>query len=213
MPYLTPDTPADNYVCRGFRIPQELSQYFTGAIRELLNLWNWEEFGTLTPEETVALFQIVIDNEEPCMLAMVGMIMASPIAVLNDKFLPCEGQTLDKDDYPELWEIWDPTRRSETQLQLPDLTDRMIVHDGIYNAFWQQGGANLTTLNLLQMPQHTHTIQYGYGPGLTPGFAPAGPPASYPIATPETTSPAGGTNYFDNRSEYMALKWVICVTP
>lgn len=58
MPYLTPDTPPDETVCRLMVIPKD-SHWLAlvdGAFTELVKKYNWELFGTYTPEETSQKF-------------------------------------------------------------------------------------------------------------------------------------------------------------
>jgi hypothetical protein len=59
MPYLTPDSPpAGEFFCRVLRVPATPAflALIDGAITELCKAHNFEQFGTLTPEETAELF-------------------------------------------------------------------------------------------------------------------------------------------------------------
>lgn len=59
MPYLTPDTAPGNTRCRVLIIPddKEWLALVTGALSELTHAYNFEEFGTATPEETAQAFR------------------------------------------------------------------------------------------------------------------------------------------------------------
>lgn len=59
MPYLTPDTAPGSTRCRVLIIPddKEWLALVTGALSELTHAYNFEEFGTATPEETAQAFR------------------------------------------------------------------------------------------------------------------------------------------------------------
>lgn len=64
MPYLTPEDIPEGDVCRPLSIPAstEWLALFSGALTELTKPYNWEKFGTLTVDETIAKMQSIIDN-------------------------------------------------------------------------------------------------------------------------------------------------------
>lgn len=62
MPYLTPDAIPEDAICRPLFIPDDTSwlAIVSGALTELTKVWNWEQFGTLTPEQCVERMQLMI---------------------------------------------------------------------------------------------------------------------------------------------------------
>lgn len=62
MPYLTPDSPLgeNQWV---YTIPDTIKPLFIGALCDLIELNHWEQFGTLTPEQTIALVEAVLASE------------------------------------------------------------------------------------------------------------------------------------------------------
>lgn len=63
MPYLTPDDPPASYVTITVEIPDDVIWYslFFGALTELLNVLNFEQFGDLTPLETTQIWEDIIE--------------------------------------------------------------------------------------------------------------------------------------------------------
>lgn len=63
MPYLTPDSIPEGEICRPLSIPASTAwlALVSGALTELTKPYNWQQFGSLTVEETVAKMQEIID--------------------------------------------------------------------------------------------------------------------------------------------------------
>jgi len=63
MPYLTPDEIPEGDICRPLSIPasSDWLAFFGGALTELTKTYNWEQFGSLTVDETVEKMQEIID--------------------------------------------------------------------------------------------------------------------------------------------------------
>jgi hypothetical protein len=64
MPYLTPDTAPSDTICRSLVIPNDWRwiSIVNGALSELMYERRFEQFGTATPEETAAVFQVMVDD-------------------------------------------------------------------------------------------------------------------------------------------------------
>jgi hypothetical protein len=73
MPYLTPDETSDTYAPFIVYMPVDETgipifgalAIFKGALLELTESSNYEQFGTLTPDEIAAIFQTVWDLTFP----------------------------------------------------------------------------------------------------------------------------------------------------
>lgn len=64
MPYLTPDSIPEDGDCRPLSIPAS-SEWFalvSGALTELLKPYNWVQFGAVSVEDTIARFQVMVDQ-------------------------------------------------------------------------------------------------------------------------------------------------------
>jgi len=70
MPYLTPEEIPESTTCRALLIPDspEWLAIFSGALTELLMLWNWQQEGAVTVDQAIEVATSVIDQyyEEPC---------------------------------------------------------------------------------------------------------------------------------------------------
>jgi microcystin-dependent protein len=210
--WLTTDAPTGFKTCRRFRVPIELNPAFTGALGLLTDPENWEKFGDKSPGDMAALSFEVLNDEAVCMdTRIVGAIVAWPSDILPGNLVECDGSTLARVDYPELWEVWPSSHKSDTSLTLPDLRNRFIV--GVDpETDWNTGGAPSVTLTPDQLPAHTHSIANGYGPGTTGGYL-GEIPALVPAPTPETTTSAGGSQAHENRPPFMALRWCVVALP
>jgi hypothetical protein len=64
MPYLTPDTPPDDTICLQVVLPNDVGWIgiFKGAVSELIKTYNFELFGSYTPEQTASRFLEIYDD-------------------------------------------------------------------------------------------------------------------------------------------------------
>ncbi len=132
MGYLTPETiPADT-ICRVLFIPndEQLLANVLGAVRELTFPSNWQPFGAVTPENAAAamfdMFDLLASNIGAC--RMIGEIIAyaGTTSPDTDKWLPCDGSSLLRADYPDLFTVIGTTYGSVdgTHFNIPDLQGR-----------------------------------------------------------------------------------------
>lgn len=64
MPWLTPDSIPEGDTCRPLSIPSDSIwlALVSGALTELTQKYNWQQFGSLTVDETVAKMQEIVDS-------------------------------------------------------------------------------------------------------------------------------------------------------
>ncbi len=64
MPYLTPDSPPDDTRCFRLSVPNDITWIgiVKGALSELIKAYNFEKFGSATPEETAGRFLQMYDE-------------------------------------------------------------------------------------------------------------------------------------------------------
>lgn len=144
----------------------------------------------------------------------------------------CNGQTLPISQYQALFSLLGTSYGGDgvTTFALPDLQGRVPIHAGTgaglspYSV-GQKGGVESVSLNVTQMPAHTHQINT-YDNATTPpveksptGNILGGPTkfASYATEAPNSTlsansvTPQGGSTPHTNLQPFLVLNWVICL--
>ena len=207
---LTPDTAPAGYYSRRVLIPADTEwlAIVSGALLELQYAYNFEQFGTATPDETAARFAVMLgDFLNQGNNYMIGTIFAYANNTLPDYALLCDGSIHDKDDYPLLYDAISPDFHiSASQFVLPDLRNRFIVGSGDDYAVGDSGGADSVTLDETQIPAHTHSEITAVTTAITIG---AGAPAPSAIPGVGFTGTAGGGLPHENRPPFYALVWGI----
>lgn len=234
MPFLTGNSTSPGYACRILRIPGDLQfmMAVTGALRELVFSYNWEEFGEMTPEECAAAALEMFEDfvEAKCMI--VGAIFPTLIHPDNlpDWLLPLTGGTYNRADYPELWQVIDnilPQLTTETQFTLPNLAEntRLPVPSGsggntLPHFSFNLSGSWFRTLTIDHLPSHTH-VDAGHAHTeiqATTTIVDTGLEVPVPAATVSAGStgvaqadiqPTGGGQNFDIRFPYFACPFVV----
>ncbi len=205
--WLTPDSAPAATRCRRILIPDDPAwlALVSGALVELTKPENWEQFGTVTPEEAADRAQVMfleyLDAE-----CMIGTVQAYITQNPPSNCLACDGQIYQRQDYPLLYERINPALRVTQDLfQVPDLRDRFIYGAGVL-APLDTGGAADHTLTAAEMPTHNHTTQphthidsghshwYNNSAGVTLlVVAPGEVPALAPNFLPAMTNPASAS--------------------
>lgn len=166
--WLTTD-PATGYICRRLLIPNSLDflAIVTGAINELIYAYNFEQYGSLTPDEMAAIFQIMfdqfcLDQDQEC--RMIGEIItfASDVSP-NTNWLSCDGNSLLRTDYPDLFTVIGTTFGAVdgTHFSLPDLQGRVPIGDGTGSgltprALGDSFGEETHVLTTSELAAHSH---------------------------------------------------------
>jgi len=184
---------------------------------------NWEQAGTTTIESAVNAAQDAYWSAT----RMIGMIIPIATSTLPDNVLLCDGRTLARVDYPELYlALDDAFIVDEDYLKLPDLRGRAIIGAGQGTGLTERnvsdtGGEEAHTLSSGEMPVHAHT-DLGHihsthahlsGLALAPGELPVALPA---VANLEATSSgnaaiqnAGSGNAHNTMPPFVAIKYGI----
>lgn len=200
MPYHTPDTAPSDTVCRVIQIPNDpvWLALVDGALSELTKVWNWEEFGDLTPDEAAEQFSDIFwdYHGSECTVIPVGMI--APFADLNGamppKWLYCDNRLVLRASYPELFAVCGSQyggNDGSTNFRLPDLRTRIPYGAASQSSVLvgQIGGEGTHVLTIPEMPSHTHVAQRANGTvgGSVARFSIATNPQANPNATTDAT--------------------------
>jgi microcystin-dependent protein len=172
----------------------------------MLNLWNWEKFGDLTPEQSVELAQSVLDcymstNEDIMIGEFVNYISDNPPYGV----LECVGQTLSNISYPQLAAaLPDTFDNGDGTFTLPDFRGRTLIGAGTGSGLTARdigdtGGEETHDLVIGEIPSHQHTVTDADITGLfvAPGEVPAVIATTFSL-----TGAAGGDNPHNNMQPF-----------
>lgn len=139
---------------------------FLGAFVLLAKDENWEQFGSLSPQqmadEWLELF--LLFESDGVRLMPVGTIMAFAGAVAPDGWLLCDGQAISRVDYADLFALVDLTYgfgNGSTTFNIPDLRGRVAVGrstgDSNFDFLGEWGGESDHELTVSELASHSHT--------------------------------------------------------
>jgi len=108
--WLTSDVlPSDDFICRRLRIPNEIYTIanVNGALLSLCEAVNWQQFGAVTIEETVAAMNRMYNEYSQGEVCLIGSIILFATGTTPDGTLPCDGSVYNRVDYPGLYAVLD----------------------------------------------------------------------------------------------------------
>lgn len=187
---------------RALSIDDALIPHVSDAIAQLTIVSNWLDVGDSIPDVIEECFQALDSWYLGSML--IGQV-SSFLGDLPSAWLPLDGSTHDKIDYPELWESLDVQYKNSTTLTLPDLSDLFlaVAGSGSYS-LGDSGGEDDHELLTSEMPSHSHTY---LPPQLTLDIRSVGAPTitAAIIGPPTPTGSTGGSAAHENRPPFYAL--------
>lgn len=153
----------------------------------------------------------------------VGSIQAFAGANAPDGWLMCDGRTLERSAYADLFAVLGTAfgAPSPTTFNLPNMGGRVAVGlngESEFNARGKTGGEKTQKLSVDQMPSHGHYLDGPIGGQLsgTNGAGSGGSGAGYAPwfgggfgAQPARVNPAGGNQPHNNLQPYIALPHII----
>ena len=145
-----------------------------------------------------------------------GEIKAIAGNTIPNGWLLCDGSEISKTTYPNLYEaigdLWG-TPSSSSNFKLPNLAGRVPVginlSDTSFDLVGETGGEKTHTLDVSEMPSHTHTM-YNSSIYLTGGSAGAAIHWKRSGAEAVTINNSGGSNSHNNLQPYAVVKYIIC---
>lgn len=167
MPWLTPDIGelVGQDDTRTVSVNPALLSFIGGALQQLCEHWNWEEFGTATPEETADYFKQVRDDWGMSSFAEVGKIQG--FVQLPDKWLAMDGTIRSFGTYPELEAVIPTSWHQRNGWQLYDMALTSLTGEGEYFSVdypvGSLGGNNGHNLQIDEMASHAHEAAHPIG--------------------------------------------------
>lgn len=159
--FLTGNTAtANSFVCRRLRIPNDPAfvQAVSGALLELTDISRWEQFGTMSPEDSAHQATQMIAEYFESGACMIGTIVPHILAHMPDNMLPCDGSVYNNADYPELAAVIDSSLNvGFSQFRTPDLRGRFVLASGGAYSPHVFGGEEAVELAVEELPAHSHT--------------------------------------------------------
>jgi len=231
--WLTPNAPAADFICRRLLIPDGMDwlAIVTGALNELIYAYNFEVDGTTSPEDTAAAFSVMfdhfcLDEDQECRMIGEVVTFAGPTNP-NVNWLPCDGASVLRTDYPDLFTVIGTTYGSVdgTHFNVPDLRGRVIPGVGSgpglsTYALGQVGGEETHVLTVGELASHNHSdtghshTESAASPSV--GAAITGVPVPSAVPVPAITgtgfasiTSTGSDNPHNNVQPYIALNYFI----
>lgn len=231
--WLTPDLPSTPTQCRRVVFPAGIDwlSIMSGALLSLTHDYNFEQFGTATPQQTAAAFADMYDDftfQEDGGCRVIGeMILYAGPSSPNANWLDCDGSSLLRADYPDLFVVIGTTYGSvdSVHFNLPDTRGRVAVDSGsgpglTPRALGDVGGEEDHVLTVAESASHTHAdsghthIEGNAAPtAIAIGVGVPAPSAVPTIGTTGTgfanLSSSGGGGGHNTMQPFLALHYLI----
>ena len=156
-----------------------------------------------------------------------GTPFLSEIKIVSFNFAPkgwalCNGQLLPINQNQALFSLLGTTYGGDGRVNfaLPNLQGRIPNHMGSGFTLGEQGGETAHTLNISELPAHTHTplgnstnpASSSSAAGNLWGFVPNDyTPSSNSAMNPAGVTPTGGSQPHENMSPYLVLNFIIAL--
>lgn len=214
MPFLTPNNPPIDLVSRRIVIPLDPDwiSLVSGAVSMLTYSSEWEKSGDLTPEEAAQYFKQIFLEFARSDDMYIGAVVSYATDDPPNGILQCNGDSFLRVDYPLLYsKLSAPFIIDADTFIVPDLRGRFILAAGQGTGLTarfpnEQGGEEVHTLTIPEMPTHTH----GYSaavPAIINGGLEA--PAAAATAAAAVTDAAGGGLAHENMPPFYVLRYGI----
>jgi microcystin-dependent protein len=227
MSWPTGDTLSGQNVALRFILPNTdwIGQALLGSTDYLQSVFAWDDVGDILPSTAALVFQKAFRTARIEALA-VGQILIFPADNMQyigqnpangpSQYQKCEGQSLLKADFPDLFAVIGTTFGGDpTHFSIPDMRGRVVVDAGTGSgltpyALGDEFGEEAHTLSQAEMPSHSHS--YSGSLTSTADIVPT-EPVLIPNPIPAATGNTGGGGAHENRQPSVALFYYIQVTP
>jgi microcystin-dependent protein len=165
---------------------------------------NWEQFGSLTPDEAAQEFinaNYLTYEMRPCMAIGTVFMFGGTSAPEGSKV--CDGASYDTDDYAALFAVIGyGFGGAGSSFNVPDMRRNFAWGAGSGVAVGDEGGTENVTLTEEQMPSHSHALLATITAGAP---APPAPLYGYSAVALLQTQPAGGDKKHSNMPPYVGM--------
>ena len=162
----TGDTLSTNLVRYRFYIPDELwlKNAFYGEVLDAIANIAWVQEGTITVEEASYAMLQIWESIVPDWLQIGVIIPYAGSTPPDETLLPCDGRSLLRADYAELFGVIGTTygAADATHFNIPDLMGRTVIGSGSGSGLTPRsngdsGGEETHLLTSGEMPAHSHS--------------------------------------------------------
>jgi len=216
--YLTPDALPTTTRCGVLIYPDddEFAANIRGALQVLTFPYSFDKYGSLTPEQTAEAYKPMFDgfcfNQGVCRVIGEIIAFAGP-ASPDAKWLTCDGRSLVRADYPDLFTVIGVTYGAvdSTHFNIPDLRGRAALGSGTGSGLSPRSagdsiGEETHTLTIGELASHVH------GTGNSVLIATATPPpldVLGPNPLPAITGSTGNDDPHNNIQPSLVINYLI----
>lgn len=206
MPHLTPDYESGT-VYRSLNIPVWLLPHVNGALLWLTEVFDWEAFGDMTPQQcadgALAMWDSYVEGNP-----MLGAIIQYATTYVPANCLACDGGVYLKADYPALYSaIATEFIIDADTFHTPDCEDLVLI--GASVDIGEVVGEATHTLSVDEIPNHSHDISNGFGPNVALSSVLGAIEGLSPVPTGETTTAVGTGLAHNNIQPSMKARFCI----
>ena len=165
-------------------------------------------------------------RNEAFMEVFIGTIQPFAFNFAPRDWALCNGQTLSLAQYQTLFALIGVTYggNGQTTFQLPNLRGRVPIHMGNGHTLGEAAGSTAVTVNIQQLPTHTHFVQASTTNGDQPFPSNPNPnvlaalnaaiynaPSNLQTLSPAAVTSVGGSQPHNNMMPYLVLNFIIAL--